>query len=503
MSYSGPLSALGGSAPGSGVLTISGDNGTPVSPDGLGDIALLGTGIATVTENAGANSLDINSFANSDFIVSTDPDQGNYTTIQSAVNAASAIFSLGITVWVKEGIYTEDITLPSGVNLAAVGNNKVISTFAPVTIIGKLTNSGLGSSSIYGIAFSSDADYSIEVDSSATIFLNDCYIQAVGNDAIHVDGGFLYMNNCKGSPDSPHKMFLCEGGGTIRATYSAFTGGSGTPSTLDGGYFEAINCYFAFPFETLSAGQFTLCSNTVFDCSSLNDTCIENLGTGISRFTDCSFYSGSAPSLSVDTGGTIHVNGGAINSTAANAITGLGEIKCSGISFTNTSSNFDITTLTPFDLGPIITSSQQPMTTAYLSTSTANDKTGDGIDYPVIMDQVFVNNFGAYDVTSGIYTVPFTGNYDITWNCQLTNVPAMATQWGIFVQIGSIGGFYGPISLPSISQVGANMKLTLRLNKADTIQFYVFATGSTRTAGVAGEDSSMTYPTFATINMVN
>lgn len=58
MSYSGPLS--GGSTGGGGdILTLSGNSGGSVGPDGLGNIAVIGDGSITTVGNPGTNSITV------------------------------------------------------------------------------------------------------------------------------------------------------------------------------------------------------------------------------------------------------------------------------------------------------------------------------------------------------------------------------------------------------------------------------------------------------------
>lgn len=447
-----------------------------------------------------------NDYANSRFIVSATPGQGNYTTIQSAINAAALTGINGITVWVKEGSYVEDLTLANKVNVSAVGNNMVTATFPAVTVAG-LVSAGTGvSSSIYGLAIYPNGSYAVEAIGGGLLYVNDCFISALSGTGVHVDGSNMFMNNCKGVAEDPDSWMLIEGGGLLRATYTSVTGQSTVECLLDGGYFECINCYFSLSFLSRNGGQFTLCANTVFDTSSISALCINVEATaGISRFYECSFFSGTAPAITIDAGGVNQICGGTINSTSGTVITGLGEVQASGISFPN-SGAFNITTLRPFDLGPIIVNFQQPISYAYLSTSTANNVTGDGTPFQVICDAFVPDTYGSYDGTTGIYTAKFTGNYNISWIYSLANISIQTGTQGYLVisSVGTVMGGVAGISDTSggVSTATGSMSVTVPLVINDTIQFWVVSNGGTKTVGVAG-GSSPAILTFLSVNLVN
>lgn len=142
------------------------------------------------------------------------------------------------------------------------------------------------------------------------------------------------------------------------------------------------------------------------------------------------------------------------------------------------------------------------MSVAYLGATTASDTTGDGTNYPVIMDQLLSNNLDAFDTYTGIYTVKQSGNYNICWNCRLTSAPSAATVWGIYIDISGLGKFYGPLSPGGGADLSANMSITLPLSQNQTIQFYVYEMGASKTASVSGRNVSFNFPTFASIYMI-
>lgn len=93
-----------------------------------------------------------NLFGLSSFIVDATASQGSFTTIQSAINAASA----GDVIYVKGGTYTETLTLKPGVDLIGVASDGRIPG-AAVQVIGNHIFNTNGIAVIEGIAFSGAA----------------------------------------------------------------------------------------------------------------------------------------------------------------------------------------------------------------------------------------------------------------------------------------------------------------------------------------------------------
>src|SRR5262249_7025805 len=116
-----------------------------------------------------------------------------------------------------------------------------------------------------------------------------------------------------------------------------------------------------------------------------------------------------------------------------------------------------------------------PSFSAYLSSSTSNDKTGDGTDYAVVCDTEDWDTGGNF--ASGIFTAPTTGRYFFAWNAWVVNlssshvtiVPSLVTSDG--------RSFYGPAANPYVSreqtsatnQYGFTMDVAVSLTAGQTI----------------------------------
>ena len=107
---------------------------------------------------------------------------GDFTTITDALTAASS----GDTIYINSGTYTEDLTLKTGVLLTTSSTTKGEGD-PQVSIIGKLSYTGGGSTRIYGCLLQTNSDYIIEFTgtNAGKIFLRNCVLVATDNSAIN------------------------------------------------------------------------------------------------------------------------------------------------------------------------------------------------------------------------------------------------------------------------------------------------------------------------------
>ena len=106
-----------------------------------------------------------NLFLPSKWMVDPVAGSGTNTTIQAAINAASA----GDTVFIRGGTYTEDLTLKAGVNITAF---RASSLSGAVTIIGNATYTGTGTASICSVKLQTNANFLVTVSGSNASVLN-------------------------------------------------------------------------------------------------------------------------------------------------------------------------------------------------------------------------------------------------------------------------------------------------------------------------------------------
>jgi len=136
-----------------------------------------------------------NNWGLSEYIVAASATQGNYATIQSAINAINASVSKSGNIHIHPGSYTENLTIPSGtfINLVAASdeaiftglvalNGNVTSTgssffsFSNFQILGTVSATGGGQLALYGTQVLSSSGAAVTV-SSTGLDAKFCYIQ--------------------------------------------------------------------------------------------------------------------------------------------------------------------------------------------------------------------------------------------------------------------------------------------------------------------------------------
>lgn len=124
------------------------------------------------------HATSINKFTAAPLIVDPTASNGTHTTIALAIAAATS----GQTILIKDGMYTEDLTLKSGINLASYECD----AFNNVIINGKITVPDSTTVSISGIQLRTNSDFALVVSGSeaTNVYIKDCYINALNNTAI-------------------------------------------------------------------------------------------------------------------------------------------------------------------------------------------------------------------------------------------------------------------------------------------------------------------------------
>lgn len=128
MSQSGVYSTTGGGG-GSGILTETASSGGAISPDGGGNLNVIGTNGLVTSGNAGTNTIGLTNTRNvSKYVVSSD-GLSQYTTIQSAINQAvtdGASAATPLLVWVLPGTYIENVVFNDYVFVSGGGDGVYI-----------------------------------------------------------------------------------------------------------------------------------------------------------------------------------------------------------------------------------------------------------------------------------------------------------------------------------------------------------------------------------------
>ena len=234
-----------------------------------------------------------NNYATSLFIVGPS-GHANYTTIQSAITAASA----GSTIYVLEGTYTENLTLKAGVSMVSS---------ADVTIVGKCTADFAGSASISGIKLQTNGAQFLDMPGNAATILNLINCNLIVSDAVAGitagSGGStcaLTIDNCKGDiANSGGKLFGTNGSlTTVLIKDSTITNsGNSTAACFSGPLVTILDSSLSFALNPQGTHGITS-RNSTFDTSAVNAVPIYTGSSGGSYlFTNCYFSSGTAYSI--------------------------------------------------------------------------------------------------------------------------------------------------------------------------------------------------------------
>ena len=322
----------------SDVDTLTGDTGGAVSPTG-GNINIVGGDGLTV---AGAGStLTINrdaagGYPITPYVVGSAGEAG-YTTIQSAISAASA--AGGGSVWIQQGSYTEDLVLADQVYLMAVcgisqGPNE------GVQIIGTHTPPTSGHVQANGIYFQSTTDiFASAAAGTAHIQTANCEFAVQNGYEFDLPNwtGIIEIYDC--NPGPPAAPFAINDGGINNTggaeviVYNSGVGNGTNVMTISGS---------AFFGQAVTVGCPLTCA-TGTDLDSVGSQYVAavtwaNNSTVVS--TNDSYLTGAAAAITMNSSAACTLSNCVIDSTNNPAIdgTGAGTLSVGTCSFLNNTS---------------------------------------------------------------------------------------------------------------------------------------------------------------------
>lgn len=306
----------------SGVTTIANSYALPVTAGTSGYV------LTTNGTNAAAWAINSSGFSAASITVSPTLGEGNFTTIAAALAAAVS----GQTILIKEGVYTENLSLKAGVNLSALPGQ---GSQGNVTIIGKCSFSGPGTVTIAQIRLQTNSDYFLEVSGSgvANVFVEGCYLNCTNNTGIN------FSNSNAASTiqiHSPQGDLLTTGiafwNSSSPGVFNIFnadfynTGLSVTPSDVSDGELYINNCDMISPISSSGTGAIKIIFCNLTGDGTLNTTMLAHNGTGLSTIHFNRFLSGTAPALTVGSGCTLNVFNCHLVSSNTNIISGAGAL---------------------------------------------------------------------------------------------------------------------------------------------------------------------------------
>ena len=477
-----------------------------------------------------------NNFSTAKFIVSPTAGQGTHTTIASAITAASS----GDTIAIKQGTYTEDLTLKAGVILVGWTSNSV-------TIVGKLTAATAGTFWVQNVKCQTNADFCVDVSGSASTVLVffQCLFVGTNSNIISFSSSnsssVIGFRSCQFNLETTGiTTFISTSTGTIRFGYCLLnnTGLSTTASTISAG---TLVYYFSEVYQsTTTSGTSTIdCRHCAIITFNHNTIGLTHGGSGSSNISYSEFNTGTATALTVTS--TLRLNNISVQSTNAVSISGAGTIIYDAIHFYGTTSSITTTTQTAvanifatgkFNDGtagaPSITFSgdidtgiyrigsnnmalvtagasaliisaagevTKPLQPAFLATaSSQTNVTGDSTAYTVVFDTEIFDQNSDFDGVS-TFTAPITGRYQLNCTIGLTSLAAANSGNFTFVASNRSETMSGMV-MGLIKTAANNFRMTgsmlMDMDAADTCIVSTTISGGTKTVGIEA-----TFSTFS------
>lgn len=260
----------------------------------------------------------------SKYIVDAD-GSADYTTVQSAINAAHAA-GTPATVYVRPGTYTENLTLYSTICVAGAID-------ANTTIIGVHTPPASGTFLFQNITLQSATDiFNSSAAGSAILTIEDCYINLTNGFVYNLPNwtGSLTMFN-SGNAGTNDGFVNNTGGATIYAVSCDIGAGSGQTMVTSGSV-DFEQCTFYCPSNYQTGTSFAIIASEF-----RNTLTFSNNSTG--TITDCRFVTGTSSAITQSSSGTVTLSECSINTSNTNAIAGAGAgaVNLGNISFLNSS----------------------------------------------------------------------------------------------------------------------------------------------------------------------
>lgn len=250
---------------------------------------------------------------------------GDFKTVQAAVTAAVA----GQTVYINDGVYTENVTMKPSVALVGFPG---VGYLPNVTILGELTFTSVGNYLVSSIQIQTNSSYALSITGSSAISIqcDNCYINCSNNTGINFtnsnSGSSIAFFNCSGNVGTTGIAFYsmsCPGDILFFRSDVQNSGGTSVASNNSAGSVSFFNCTLSTPHSTSGTGLLTI-SSTNIDTSKENATSLTSSGTGIITAISSTFISGTASCVSVGTGTTLYTSHVTASSSNTDVFTGGG-----------------------------------------------------------------------------------------------------------------------------------------------------------------------------------
>ena len=438
------------------------------------------------------HALATNNYGQAKFIVATSPANGTHTTLAAAMAAASS----GDTIFLRNSV-TEDVTITPGVNIVAYES----SSLNTPSITGKLTMTGAGTSTLSGLTLITNSDFLIAVTGSAASILNiyNCYLNCSNNTGISFtsssSSALIYLDSCNGNLGiTGISLFAHSSAGALRF-FSCFflnNGGSSTANTVSAG--SLFPNFTGFTNPTTVSGTTALIqgSHNIFNTNPQNviPLTVTSTSANPSVLDWCEFNAGSATAVSVGVGATLKLLQCVVMSTNTNTITGAGTLIYSVLSFTNSNT--------------INTTTQTPLIPAFLAYVTNNvlNVTGDATDYTIIFNGTVFNVGSNFNTSTGTFTAPVTGRYQLNATVAFGNIAASHTTGYCYIAtsnrsyimiLGNPGAMKSGDGNNEVYWSGSTLA---DMDAGDTATVHLIVSGSSKTIALASGGGPASITTF-------
>lgn len=284
-----------------------------------------------------------------------------HITIQSAIDdAASLQVSTGVnqTIFIRPGVYTENLTMAPGINLAAYACD---SRSPNVSIIGKVLINAAGPNAFTGLQIRNNGDYAIAVTTtgaSPTIDFVNCFIIATNFNAIFTNVNCLmWFLQCQGDILDGVSAFCTLNAGTVNFQYCRMfnVSASSGVSTISNANISLTYTSWNNRVQTLPGSSFGA-GYSNFRTGGLAGPILQFNATIVSqiRLAFCNIDSQNQVAIDVGVNCGIILVCCTIDCFGAASITGLGGVNYTLLQFSNTASPLTISNQTPTGIGPRI-----------------------------------------------------------------------------------------------------------------------------------------------------
>jgi hypothetical protein len=430
------------------------------------------------------------------FIVGDLTKGANYTTIASAITAASA----GDIIYIQNGTYTENLTLKNGIILVSWDYSRSGYNSATTIIKGKCSLSS-GYALFQGLEIRTNGDYALAMTGNGNIQLLNCNVIAADFTPIRLNNGLANIMLTNSNVDLATTgigLYNIDTGNLW--FYNCIISNSGlstTASVNSNSVVWMFGTQCAPRLDVTGTGYVNIIQSYL-NTSDINIACLTTAGTSTSSIKESWLVSGTASAVSIGSGTIVECTQCVINSSNTNAITGAGTLTGGNLTFVGSSSLINTTTQT-FAYTQIgkWKATSQPCVSAYVSANVSN-VTGDNTIYQVIFDTVTFDQNSNYNNSTGTFTAPVAGRYLVCGQVASSNSVGGLNAG---VQIVATGKTYNASSLGSAALGGNNwyylpFSQIINMAASDTVAIKYAVYAGTKTAAVIGGSSPTTYVSF-------